>query len=125
MIICFDFGHTRLRAKLRQSATADAVAAALPLDTTVSTWGDEVYFQVPVTAEPEADAREVVEPGEIAFWCDGHCIAIGFGPTPLSRDDEIRLAAPVNIFADAMDDVRTLRNVEAGSRVRVQVSDQQ
>lgn len=119
MIIYFDFGYTRLRATLRQTATADAVAAALPLETTVSTWGEEVYFEIPVAAVPESDARDIVEPGEIAFWCDGRCIAIGFGPTPMSRDTEIRLAAPVNIFADAIDDVRQLRNVEAGSRVRV------
>lgn len=119
MIIYFDFDDVRLRAKLRDTATADAIAAALPIEARVSTWGDEVYFETPVSMTRESGAKDVVEPGDVAFWCEGHCIAIGFGPTPISRDGEIRLAAATNIFADAVDDVRTLARVENGSTVRV------
>ena len=91
----------------------------MPLSGRVSTWGDEVYFGVPFTAEPEADARDVVKPGEIAFWPNGDAIAIGFGETPISAPGEIRLASICNIWADAVEDVRTLKAVKSGERVQV------
>lgn len=119
MVIWFDFEDIRLRATLRQTATADAIAAALPLTGKVATWGDELYFGAPVDVPLESDARDVVNAGEIAFWPEGRFIAIGFGPTPASRDGEIRLAAPVNLFADAIDDVSMLGRVAAGTPVRV------
>ena len=83
--------------------TAQAICAALPIQSEVRTWGQEIYFEVPVEAGLEADARDVVEAGEIAFWVEGRCIAVGFGPTPASRGDEIRLAAAVNIWGYADD----------------------
>ena len=72
-----------------------------------------------ISAEREAGAREIIRAGEIAFWPDGDAIAIGFGPTPLSRDGEIRLASPCNIWALALDDVRQLKSVYAGERIAV------
>jgi len=117
--LVFDFGTVRLRARLRNTPTARAIAEALPLSATVSTWGEELYFDTPVSVAREADATDLVEPGELAFWCAGQCIALGFGPTPLSEGDEIRLAAATNVFADALDDVRLLAGVPAGATVRV------
>ncbi|MDH3947832.1 MAG: cyclophilin-like fold protein [Gammaproteobacteria bacterium] len=109
-----------LTATLRDTPTAQAILAALPIESRVQTWGDEVYFSIPVTAELEADARDVVTAGELAFWVEGSCIAIGFGPTPISRGNEIRLAARTNIWADTTDDVRQLASVQAGDVVRIE-----
>jgi hypothetical protein len=87
------------------------------------TWGEEVYFEVPVKLKREADARAVVTPGEIAYWPEGHCIALGFGRTPISQREETRLAAPCNVFARALSDVKALARVKAGSRVEVTALD--
>ena len=117
--IRFDFGTLTLDAELLDTPTARAVEAALPISSSVLTWGEEVYFEVPVEIVTEADARAVVVPGEIAYWPDGHCIALGFGRTPISQGDETRLASPCNIFAEALGDVKTLAKVRAGAKVEV------
>lgn len=112
-----------LTATLRDTPTAQAILATLPIESRAQTWGEEVYFSIPVTAELEADARDVVTAGELAFWVEGSCIAIGFGPTPVSRGKEIRLAARTNIWADTNDDVRQLGSVQVGDVVRVEQVD--
>jgi hypothetical protein len=61
-----------------------------------------------------------VEPGELAFWVEGNAIAIGFGPTPISSGNEIRLASRTNIWGRSMDDVKKLRDVNAGASIRVE-----
>jgi len=117
--IRFDFGSLVLDAELRDTPTAQLVAAALPITASALVWGEEVYFEVPVEAASEGDARAVVVPGEIAYWADGHSIAIGFGRTPISQGDETRLASPCNIFAKALSDVKVLAKVKAGTRIKV------
>lgn len=121
--IRFDFGGLALEAELLDTPTAKAIAAALPITSSVMTWGDEVYFDIPVDVAREAGARAVVTAGEIAYWPDGTAIAIGFGRTPVSRGDEIRLASPVNIWAKALSDVKSLKAVRAGTKVTVSAVD--
>lgn len=112
-------GSVAVRATLRDTPTADAIWTALPITGRVNTWGDEVYFGTPVSCEREADAKDVMQPGEIAFWPDGDAIAIGYGPTPISHGDEIRLASPSNVWADAETDVRAFADVPSGSAIEV------
>ena len=119
--IRFDFGTLVLDAELLDTPTAGLVVAALPVTASALTWGEEVYFEVPVEAAREPGARAVVVPGEIAYWPEGHCIAIGFGRTPISQADETRLASPCNIFAKALSDVKALAKVKPGTRVKVTI----
>jgi len=115
-------GTVSFTAKLRDTPTARAVAGACPIDGQANTWGEEVYFAAALDVDPERDQRAVVEAGEIAYWLEGNAIAIGYGPTPVSQGDEIRLAAPVNVFADAdPDDVRKLKGAQGGEPVKVEV----
>ncbi|MEX2615335.1 MAG: cyclophilin-like fold protein [Alphaproteobacteria bacterium] len=116
-------GSVEIEAELFDTPTADALYAALPFESTAGIWGDEVYFATPVSVPAEPDARTVVEAGELAFWLAGDSIAIGFGPTPISRDGEIRLASPANIWGRALDDVRLLSSVTGGSPIWVTVVD--
>jgi len=115
----FEFAKLTLDAELFDTPTAQALIAALPIAASVLTWGEEVYFEVPVRVAREREARAIVTPGEIAYWPDGPAIAIGFGRTPISQGDETRLASPCNVFARAIGDVRELAAVRAGTKVTV------
>ena len=115
--IRFDFGTLTLDAELLDTPTAKAIAAALPISSSTLTWGEEVYFDVPVEVKREGNARAVVTPGEVAYWPEGPEIALGFGRTPISQGNETRLASPCNVFA--RDDVKTIGKVKAGTKVDV------
>lgn len=113
-------GPAVIRAELFDTHTADAIWASLPFDSTANTWGEEVYFSAPVKASRETNAKAVIEAGELAFWVEGDSIAIGFGRTPVSRGNEIRLVAPTNIWGRALDDVKQLETVKDGAPIRVE-----
>ena len=119
--IRFEFATVTLDAEPLDTPTANAILAALPIVSSVLTWGEEVYFEVPVQMPRGKAARAIVTPGEIAYWPDGPAIAIGFGRTPISQGDETRLASPCNVFAQARGDVKTLAAVKAGTKVKVSV----
>ncbi len=107
---------------LNDTPTSKRLFESLPCSSAANTWGEEVYFSVPVQAELEPDAREVVPPGTICFWVQGRSLAIPFGPTPVSRADECRLVTKVNVLGKLEGDPRVLKSVSDGDKIRVEAA---
>jgi hypothetical protein len=112
-------GQVSAAAELNDSKTATAIWDALPIDAKAQTWGDEIYFGIPVQAG-EDRAREVVALGDLGYWPPGHAFCIFFGPTPASQGDEIRPASPVNVVGRIVGDATVFKKVRAGTRVTLE-----
>lgn len=115
-------GSVSALAALDESGTARAIWDALPIEASASTWGDEIYFAIPVKLE-EDGAREVVDLGDLGYWPPGRGFCIFFGPTPASQGSEIRPASPVNVFGRIEGDATVFKRVRAGTRVRLERAD--
>lgn len=113
-----------LTATLRETPTAGHLLAALPLESSANTWGDEVYFSLPFSAQREADATSVVDKGAVCFWLEGDSLALLFGPTPVSQGDECRLVSDANVLGDIDGDPATLRSVRSGDPIKVRLEDE-
>ncbi len=111
-------GMVELEAELNDTAAAEAIWNALPISASGNPWGDEIYFRIPVAAEPE-DLQEIVDFGDLAYWPPGSAFCIFFGPTPASRGDEIRPASPVAVIGRIVGNAARLREVPAGAPVTV------
>jgi uncharacterized protein len=109
-------------ATLADSPTANQVVAALPASSRANTWGEEVYFSLPVSAKKEKDAVEVVPPGTVCFWVEGGSLALPYGPTPVSKGDECRLVTSVNVLGKLEGDPRALAGIREGDAVEVSVA---
>ena len=112
-------GAVTLDAELNDSKSAAAIAAALPIEAKAQTWGDEIYFDIGLTLAGESP-QEVVALGDLGYWPPGQAFCIFFGPTPMSRGDEIRPASAVNVVGRVVGDARACKRVRAGSRVRIE-----
>lgn len=117
--ITISAGNVALPAELNDGPTAQQVWAALPIEGQVNTWGDEIYFEIPVMADQEPDARAEVEVGELGYWPVGRAFCIFFGPTPVSTDERPRAASPVNILGRVLGDATRFRTVRGGAKVHL------
>jgi hypothetical protein len=113
-------GKVVAEANLNESPTASKIWEALPIETHGSTWGDEIYFSIPVDAKAEKDARDVVSVGELGYWPPGTAFCIFFGRTPASTDERPRAASPVNIIGKVVGDATAFRAVSSGTRVKLE-----
>jgi len=113
------FSNYTLNIKLRSTNTANAIKNILPFKSIVKTWGDEIYFEIPIekNLDLESNAKDVIDLGEVAYWIDGKCIAIGYGKTPISQNNEIRLATKTNIWGDAVINIKELSKIKDGDEV--------
>jgi uncharacterized protein len=117
--ITISAGDVVLEAELNEGPTAVKVWDALPIEGRASTWGDEIYFEIPVSTGQEADARADVAVGELGYWPVGSAFCIFFGPTPVSTGVEPRAYSPVNILGRVIGDATRFRGVRSGGAVRL------
>ena len=113
-------GEIEARAELNESPTAGAIWQALPIEGSANTWGEEIYFRIPVSQDLETDARELVQLGDLAYWPQGEAFCIFFGATPISGPGEIRPASAVNIVGQLLDDPKRFFSVASGTSVRIE-----
>ena len=106
-------------AVLIESKTAEAIWNALPFESEVNTWGDEIYFEIPLSLQLE-NGKRVVQVGDLAYWPEGNCFCIFFGTTPISTNGEIRPASAVSVFGRLTDEPSLLKKVKAGENIRVE-----
>ena len=101
-------GSIRLEAELNDTFTAKAISNILPITAAANTWGDEIYFSMPITLELE-NGQEVVDLGDLGYWPPGGAFCIFYGLTPASQGDEIRPASAVTIIGKVQGDVTALK----------------
>ena len=111
MNIRIRIGQLTMEAQLHDTPTAQKIARALPIHASFNTWGDEIYFAIPVTSELDKNASEVVELGDLGYWPPGKAFCIFFGQTPMSRPGEIRPASAVNIVGKVIGDATQFKQV--------------
>jgi len=109
----------KMSAELNDSKTAQKIWKTLPIEGSVNTWGDEIYFSIPVNVGLE-NAKAVVSKGDLGYWPPGNAFCIFFGTTPVSRGNEIRPASPVNIFGKIIGDSTVFKKVRSGAKIIVE-----
>lgn len=113
-------GNITAEAWLNDSATAQKIWDILPIEAKANTWGDEIYFPIPVKAPLEKNAQELVNLGDLGYWPEGKGFCIFFGPTPISRGDEIKPASAVNIIGKLMGDPKIFKKVRSGDKIIIE-----
>ena len=106
-------------AELNNSKTAQEIWKALPIESNVNNWGDEIYFSIPVKRGAE-NAKAVVSKGDLGYWLSGTALCIFFGPTPISEGEEIRPASPMNVFGRIIGDCKIFKKVTSGAKIIVE-----
>jgi hypothetical protein len=121
--ITISIADVEMQATILDTPTAKAIRNILPLERTVNTWGHELYFDVGISEEVEANASTIVQFGDLAFWPPGSAFCIFFGLTPASQGAEIRAASPVNIIGSIADPpIDKLRRIRTGTAIRIAVA---
>jgi len=109
-----------LDAEISETATAKAIGDALPIETEPKEWGDEFYFEIPVTMPLDETATVKVSVGDIGYWPPGNALAIFFGPTPMSNGPEPVPASAVAIVGKITGDTNLLRSAKGAAKIRIE-----
>lgn len=115
--ILITISNLSVSAELNNSVSADKIWEALPLSGSVNVWGDEIYFEIPVSLKEVSDAQQEVEVGTLAYWPPGSALCVFFGKTPVSTSDKPKAYSPVNILGLVDGDSKVFKIVEAGDQI--------
>jgi len=119
-LIRITIGNITIKGELNESPTAEAISRKLPIKGNANTWGEEIYFEIPVAEKQAPDAREDMDLGELGYWPVGRALCIFFGPTPVSTDDKPCAASPVNPIGRLIEDPSPLRKVKSGTGILIE-----
>jgi hypothetical protein len=112
-----DSHHWDIIIKGSSPKTGSQILNLLPIESEVKTWGEEIYFSIPLSM-PEENAKNIVALGDVAYWPEGQCFCVFFGKTPLTLTlDEIKPASPVNVFGKVLGDLENLKPIRQGVKV--------
>lgn len=117
--IFFQFGPITIEGVLNDSPTAKNIWENLPMESVVNLWGNEIYFEIPVASNLDDDATTDIQMGHIGYWPMAKAMCIFFGPTPLSKGQEIVPASPVNLVGNIIGDPEILKQVEEREIVKI------
>lgn len=115
--ILITISNLSVSAELNNSVSADKIWEALPLSGSANVWGDEIYFEIPVSLKEVSDAQQEVEVGTLAYWPPGSALCVFFGKTPVSTSDKPKAYSPVNILGLVDGDSKVFKIVEAGDQI--------
>lgn len=115
-IAVLEAGRVSVRLRLHDTRTAEVIWRALPLHSIVETWGDSLHFDTPLRVGRERTAKLNVAVGDVCFWTEDERVVLAWGPTPISRPDEVRLMRPCNVWAEAVDDPAALAVITPGEK---------
>jgi hypothetical protein len=107
-----EFEQINFQAELNDGPTSTTIWEQLPIEGLVNTWGDEIYFEIPVDMPQEPGAKEILEPGDLGYWPVGKAFCIFFGPTPVSTDERPRAYSPVNVLGHITTDLAGLKTIQ-------------
>jgi len=114
-------GNLKAPAELNNSETANQIYKKLPIESRVSTWGEEIYFNIPVMADLEGSfAKDIVELGDLGYWPQGSAFCIFFGQTPVSKQGEIRPATAVNVIGKVSSDLEAFKKIQEGETITIE-----
>jgi hypothetical protein len=122
--ITIKFNNLSFKAELNDSPTSKAIWEQLPIESQVSTWGEEIYFEIPVDMPQETDAQQIVSVGDLGYWPVGQAFCIFFGPTPVSTDERPRAYSPVNLLGKILGDRELLKSIQNQESVRIEQAGQ-
>ena len=81
----------------RSPKTVQAILENLPIQVGITRWGDELYTEKTQIMAEEEQANREVSFLDVAYWPEGNALCLFYGPTPISKDEQILAYSPVNI----------------------------